>query len=109
MGAKADVRNREEWWRSHGTEEFEAAKQIIDVARAASREARDANVFKRGRLLRNAEQVAGEQSEKLRGAVPSFLSEGTPSFRAVVNHSGRFWFSMYRFNVSNGAPPLVPA
>ena len=54
MGAKADVRNREEWWRSHGTEEFEAAKQIIDVARAASREARDANVFKRGRLLRNA-------------------------------------------------------
>lgn len=40
---------------------------------------------------------------------PSFLSEGTPSFRAVVNHSGRFWFSMYRFNVSNGAPPLVPA
>ena len=64
MGAKADVRNREEWWRSHGTEEFEAAKQIIDVARAASREARDANVFKRGRLLRNAEQVAGEQSEK---------------------------------------------
>ena len=38
-----------------------------------------------------------------------FLSEGTPSFRAVVNHSGRFWFSMYRFNVSNGAPPLVPA
>ena len=24
MGAKADVRNREEWWRSHGTEEFEA-------------------------------------------------------------------------------------
>ena len=70
MGAKADVRNREEWWRSHGTEEHEAAKQIIDVARAASREARDANVFKRGRLLRNAEQVAGEQSEKLRGAVP---------------------------------------
>ena len=41
--------------------------------------------------------------------LPSFLSEGTPSFRAVVNHSGRFWFSMYRFNVSNGAPPLVPA
>lgn len=41
--------------------------------------------------------------------MPSFLSEGTPSFRAVVNHSGRFWFSMYRFNVSNGAPPLVPA
>ena len=54
MDARADVGNREEWWRSHGTEEFEAAKQIIDVARAASREARDANVFKRGRLLRNA-------------------------------------------------------
>ena len=70
MDARADVGNREEWWRSHGTEEFEAAKQIIDVARAASREARDANVFKRGRLLRNAEQVAGEQSERLRGAVP---------------------------------------
>ena len=32
MGAKADVRNREEWWRSHGTKEFEAARQIIDVA-----------------------------------------------------------------------------
>ena len=68
--ARADVGNREEWWRSHGTEEHEAAKQIIDVARAASREARDANIFKRGRLLRNAEQVAGEQSERLRGAVP---------------------------------------
>lgn len=27
MGAKADVRNREEWWRSHGTEEFEAAHE----------------------------------------------------------------------------------
>lgn len=40
------------------------------MARAASREARDANIFKRGRLLRNAEQVAGEQSERLRGAVP---------------------------------------
>lgn len=49
-------------------------------------------------------------AEKLRIQYsPSFLSEGTPSFRAVVNHSGRFWFSMYRFNVSNGAPPLVPA
>ena len=79
MGAKADVRNREEWWRSHGTEEFEAAKQIIDVARAASREARDANVFKRGRLLRNAEQVAGEQSEKLRGAVPWLEDADIPS------------------------------
>lgn len=66
MDARADVGNREEWWRSHGTEEHEAAKQIIDVARAASREARDANVFKRGRLLRNAEQVAGEQSESER-------------------------------------------
>ncbi|NAI15994.1 MobA/MobL family protein, partial [Escherichia coli] len=40
MDARADVGNREEWWRSHGTEEHEAAKQIIDVARAASREAR---------------------------------------------------------------------
>ena len=79
MGAKADVRNREEWWRSHGTEEFEAAKQIIDVARAASRGARDANVFKRGRLLRNAEQVAGEQSEKLRGAVPWLEDTDIPS------------------------------
>ena len=79
MGAKADVRNREEWWRSHGTEEFEAAKQIIDVARAASREARDANVFKRGGRLRNAEQVAGEQSEKLRGAVPWLEDTDIPS------------------------------
>ena len=35
MDARADVGNREEWWRSHGTEEHEAAKQIIDVARAA--------------------------------------------------------------------------
>ena len=80
MGAKADVRNREEWWRSHGTEEFEAAKQIIDVARAASRGARDANVFKRGRLLRNAEQVAGEQSEKLRGRCHG---SKTPTSRAT--------------------------
>lgn len=79
MGAKADVRNREEWWRSHGTEEFEAAKQIIDVARAASREARDANVFKRGRLLRNAEQVAGEQSARLRMAVPWLEDTDIPS------------------------------
>lgn len=59
MGAKADVRNREEWWRSHGTEEFEAAKQIIDVARAASREARDANASPeqvKALALRMAEQ-----------------------------------------------------
>lgn len=48
-------------------------------ARAASREARDANVFKRGRLLRNAEQVAGEQSEKLRGAVPWLEDTDIPS------------------------------
>lgn len=79
MDARADVGNREEWWRSHGTEEHEAAKQIIDVARAASREARDANIFKRGRLLRNAEQVAGEQSEKLRGAVPWLEDTDIPS------------------------------
>ena len=37
------------------------------------------------------------------------LREGTPSFRAVVNHAGLFWFSMYRFSVFNGAPPAVPA
>lgn len=37
------------------------------------------------------------------------LCEGTPSFRAVVNHAGLFWFSMYRFSVFNGAPPAVPA
>lgn len=30
-------------------------------------------------------------------------------FRAVGNHAGLFWFSMYRFSVSNGAPPAVPA
>ncbi|MDM7825495.1 MobA/MobL family protein, partial [Bifidobacterium longum] len=70
MDARADVRNRETWWKNHGTEEFEAAKQIIDVACEASREARDAGMFQRGRLRRNAEQVAGEQSERLRGAVP---------------------------------------
>lgn len=49
------------------------------VRDAASREARDANVFKRGRLLRNAEQVAGEQSEKLRGAVPWLEDTDIPS------------------------------
>lgn len=37
------------------------------------------------------------------------LREGTPSFRTVGNHAGLFWFSMYRFNVSTGAPPAVPA
>lgn len=37
------------------------------------------------------------------------LREGTPSFRTVGNHAGLFWFSMYRFSVSNGAPPAVPA
>lgn len=37
------------------------------------------------------------------------LREGTPSFRAVGNHAGLFWFSIYRFSVSNGAPPAVPA
>lgn len=79
MDARADVRNRDEWWRSHGTEEFEAAKQIIDVALKASREARDANVFKRGRLLRNAEQVAGEQSARLRMAVPWLEDTTIPS------------------------------
>ncbi|ALO74506.1 metallophosphoesterase [Bifidobacterium longum] len=30
-------------------------------------------------------------------------------FRAVGNHAGLFWFSIYRFSVSNGAPPAVPA
>ena len=79
MDARADVRSRDEWWRSHGAEEFEAAKQIIDVALKASREARDANIFKRGRLLRNAEQVADEQSEKLRGAVPWLEDTEIPS------------------------------
>lgn len=68
--AKTDVQGRRTWWRSHGTEESEAAKQIIDVARDASREARDAGMFQRGRLLRNAEQVAAAQSERLREAVP---------------------------------------
>lgn len=58
--------------------------------------------FLPGRLKYEVNGQAGE-------AAPSFWREGTPSFRAVVNHSGRFWFSMYRFNVSNGAPPLVPA
>ena len=79
MDARADVRSRDEWWRSHGTEEFEAAKQIIDVALKASREARDANIFKRGRLRQNAEQVAGEQSERLRGAVPWLEDADIPS------------------------------
>ena len=37
------------------------------------------------------------------------LREGTPSFRTVGNHAGLFWFSIYRFSVSNGAPPAVPA
>lgn len=37
------------------------------------------------------------------------LREGTPSFRTVGNHAGLFWFSIYRFNVFNGAPPAVPA
>lgn len=41
--------------------------------------------------------------------IPIVLCEGTPSFRAVVNHAGLFWFSMYRFSVFNGAPPAVPA
>lgn len=68
--AKTDVQGRRTWWRSHGTEESEAAKQIIDVARDASREARDAGMFQRGRLRRNAEQVAAAQSERLREAVP---------------------------------------
>lgn len=58
---------------------LEHVQQLIDVARAASRGARDANVFKRGRLLRNAEQVAGEQSEKLRGAVPWLEDTDIPS------------------------------
>ena len=78
-GARADVRSREEWWRSHGTEEHEAAKQIIDVARAASREARDANIFRRGSLRRKAEQVAGEQSARLRMAVPWLEDTTIPS------------------------------
>ena len=78
-GARADVRSREEWWKSHGTEEHEAAKQIIDVARAASREARDANIFRRGSLRRKAEQVAGEQSARLRMAVPWLEDTTIPS------------------------------
>ena len=78
-GARADVRSREEWWKSHGTEEHEAAKQIIDVARAASREARDANIFRCGSLRRKAEQVAGEQSARLRMAVPWLEDTTIPS------------------------------
>ena len=44
-----------------------------------------------------------------KAAAAIVLREGTPSFRAVVNHAGLFWFSMYRFSVFNGAPPAVPA
>ena len=44
-----------------------------------------------------------------RFAMPSFCVRVHRPFRAVVNHAGLFWFSMYRFNVSNGAPPAVPA
>ena len=43
------------------------------------RAARGLKEFKRGRLLRNAEQVAGEQSEKLRGAVPWLEDTDIPS------------------------------
>ena len=44
----------------------------------------------------------------------SFSGVRTPAFRPVVKrlylcHAGRFWFSMYRLNVSSGAPPAVPA
>ena len=60
---------------------FDAARveDVGDVDFEDKREARDANVFKRGRLLRNAEQVAGEQSEKLRGAVPWLEDTNIPS------------------------------
>lgn len=44
-------------------------RNVNQIAHNANREM-NANIFKRGRLLRNAEQVAGEQSERLRGAVP---------------------------------------
>lgn len=37
------------------------------------------------------------------------LRDSPPSFRTVGNHAGLFWFSIYRFNVFNGAPPAVPA
>lgn len=50
----------------------------------------------------HAEEPAGERAAIV-------LREGTPSFRTVGNHAGLFWFSMYRFNVSTGAPPAVPA
>ena len=58
-----------------------------------------------------------DASDALQGKITSVvvlviaivLCEGTPSFRAVVNHAGLFWFSMYRFSVFNGAPPAVPA
>lgn len=44
----------------------------------------------------------------------SFSGVRTPAFRPVAKrlylcHAGRFWFSMYRLNVSSGAPPAVPA
>lgn len=53
----------------------------------------------------------GEQSMKsiTKAQYAIVLREGTPSFRTVGNHAGLFWFSMYRFNVSTGAPPAVPA
>lgn len=44
--------------------------QLRRIGRNVNQIAHNANIFKRGRLLRNAEQVAGEQSERLRGAVP---------------------------------------
>ena len=52
---------------------------VLDLLREALRHLVSSNRFKRGRLLRNAEQVAGEQSEKLRGAVPWLEDTDIPS------------------------------
>ena len=80
MDARADVRNRDKWWESHGTEEFEAAKQIIDVALKASREAR-------GREHLQARQAAVERRTGGRRTVRETARGGamskTPTSRAT--------------------------
>lgn len=58
------------------------------------------------RRYQQASRIGLETESHLTAIV---LREGTTSFRAVGNHAGLFWLSIYRFNVSNGASPAVPA
>lgn len=71
--------------RSKPEEQTMRAAGIIDVARDASREADNANIFRRVGLHRKAEQVAAEQSARLRDAFPWLEDTEIPATYVFAN------------------------